>query len=243
MQRRLQLLIDGNYINFREDGKIRLQFLGIKIATPPNMDDAAAGARPFDHGMVTPDIRFQELQHSNDTIHIGRDLLEQNDYWIKPWAIRHTDSRSTMMELDPSKFALSASLSLLNQLQGAYHATKYYNLQSIMTEGIKAGRDLMGNHGSSGRLHSYWGIFPPWDQMNRVTSSKSSVDQWLPMVTLYIPIVDLGRAGGKLTENGVIIWKFGFVYQIPIEDNSTNKWKRSLTTNSRTKFVWIGKGR
>ncbi|CAE7932355.1 hypothetical protein AK812_SmicGene23343 [Symbiodinium microadriaticum] len=91
------------------------------------------------------------------------------------------------------------------KLAGAYHATEYYNLQSIMTEGIKAGRDLMGNHGSSGRLHRYWGMFPPWDQRNRVTRSKSGVDQWLPVVTLYVPIVDLVRAGGKLTKSGVIM--------------------------------------
>ena len=173
------------------------------------MDDVAAGARPFDHRMVVPDVQLQELRRSHETQHVSQDVLEQNDYWTKPWAIRasprHSESRSTIMELDPSKFALSASLSFLNQLQGAYHATEYYNLQSIMTEGIKAGRDLMGNHGSSGRLHRYWGMFPPWDQRNRVTRSKSGVDQWLPVVTLYVPIVDLVRAGGKLTKSGVIM--------------------------------------
>ena len=49
------------------------------------------------------------------------------------------------MELDPSKFALSASFSLLNQLQGAYHATEYYNLQTIMAEGV----DRQGSYGST----------------------------------------------------------------------------------------------
>ena len=35
MQRRLQLLIDGNYINYRcGDGKLRLQFLGIRLRPP-----------------------------------------------------------------------------------------------------------------------------------------------------------------------------------------------------------------
>ena len=114
------------------------------------------------------------------------------------------------MEVDPSKFALSASLSLLNQLQGAYHATEYYNLQMIMTEGIKTGRDLMGQRGlgqrgSSGRLRSYWGVFPPWDSRNKVTRSRSGSDQRTPMVTLFIPIVDLIREGGKVTESGVIM--------------------------------------
>ena len=109
------------------------------------------------------------------------------------------------MEIDPAKFALSASNSLLKQLQGAYQATEYYNLKPIMGEGFKAGRDLTGNHGSSGRLRSYWGVFPPWGQRNKVTRSRSSVDQWLPMVTLYIPIIDLIRVGGKVSESGVIL--------------------------------------
>ena len=42
MQRRLQLLIDGNYINYRGgDGKLRLQFLGVRLwppdAVPPRL--------------------------------------------------------------------------------------------------------------------------------------------------------------------------------------------------------------
>ena len=132
-----------------------------------------------------------------------------NYYRARPWAIRaasgHTTDRKTIMETDPSKFALSASSSLLSQIQGAHHATEYHNLKAIMEEGIKAGRDLMGNHGSSGRLHSCWGVFPPRDKRNKITRTRSSVDRWLPLVTLYIPTIDLIRAGGKVTESGVIL--------------------------------------
>ena len=109
------------------------------------------------------------------------------------------------MEIDPSKFAMSASNSLLNQLKGTYHATENYNLKSITEEGIKAGFDLVGTHTSSGRLHSHWGVFPPWDQRNRVTRSRSSVERWIPLVTLYVPIIDIIRERGKVTESGVII--------------------------------------
>ena len=49
----------------------------------------------------------------------------------------------------------------------------------------------MGNHGSSGRLRSYWSVFPPWDKGNKITRTSSSVDRWLPLVTLYIPIIDI----------------------------------------------------
>ena len=57
------------------------------------------------------------------------------------------------MELDPSKFALSASMSLLGQIRGAYHATEIYNLNAIVTEGLKTGSDLMDLGRTSGRLH------------------------------------------------------------------------------------------
>ena len=63
------------------------------------------------------------------------------------------------MELDPSKFALSASMSLLSQMKGAYHATEIENLYTIMTDGLKPGSDLIDQGRSSGRLHSYFGVF------------------------------------------------------------------------------------
>ncbi|CAE7243178.1 unnamed protein product [Symbiodinium sp. KB8] len=208
LQRRLQLLVDGNYFQ-GGDGKIRLQFLGVRLAPSPNPDSVAAGEPPFSQRMVGVETQFRELRREQKNRHTGQDLLMQNGNWIKSWAVRaasgHSQSRSTIMELDPSKFALPASLSFWNQLQGAYHATEYYNLQMIMTEGIKAGRDLMGQRGSSGRLRSYWGVFPPWGSMNKVTCSRSGADQRTPMVTLCIPVVDLIRAGGKVTESGVIM--------------------------------------
>ena len=134
---------------------------------------------------------------------------KQTANWIKPWAIRassgHTRSRSTVMELDPSKFALSASMSLLSQMQGAYHATEIHNLYSIMTDGLKPGSDLIDQGRSSGRLHSYFGVFPPWDPRNKVTRTRSWTDQRAPLVTLYIPIIDLVSEGGRVTENGAVM--------------------------------------
>ena len=210
LPRRLQLLIDGNYLNYKGgDGKLRLQFLGVRLAPSPNPDAVIAGEPPFSHRMVDMETQFQELRRNQETQFLRQDVLQQAANWIKPWAIRassgHTRSRSTIMELDPSWFALSASLSLLNQLQGAYHAIEHYNLQTIMTEGIKTGSVLIGQRRSSGRLHSYCGVFPPWDPRNNVTRSRSGTDQQTPMVTLHIPIVDLIREGGKVTESGVIM--------------------------------------
>ena len=96
MQRRLQLLIDGNYINYKSDGKIRLQFLGIRLAPPPDLDDVAEGVPPFSQRMVGSETQFQELQREQDTQHIGQDLLMQNGKWIQAFgpSEQHQDTLS-----------------------------------------------------------------------------------------------------------------------------------------------------
>ena len=53
---------------------------------------------------------------------------------VRPWAVRavsghstHPDPAKKLLELDLHKFAISLSLSLLNQLGGAFHATSCRN--------------------------------------------------------------------------------------------------------------------
>ena len=43
------------------------------------------------------------------------------------------------MDLDPRKFAISPSISLVNQIGGAFHATSCRNLLSIVERGILPG--------------------------------------------------------------------------------------------------------
>ena len=74
-----------------------------------------------------------------------------------------------------------------------------------MEEGIKAGRDLMENRQASGRLHSHWGVFAPWDVRSEVTRVRSSVNRSFPLAVLYVPIIDNVRAGGRITESGIIV--------------------------------------
>ena len=208
LNRRLQMLFDGNRLNFDDSGKIRLQFLGIRVSEPPDPDDVVHDAQPFERRTVSMDVQKQKLRLHDSTRYINQERLDHSDSWVRPWAIKatsgHSVDRRSVMEIDPSKFAIAASNSLLNQFSGAYHVTEYYNLRSIMEEGSKAGRDLVGDHSSSGRLRSHW-VFPPWDQNNRVTRSRSSVERCIPLVTLYVPILDIIREGGKVTESGVII--------------------------------------
>ena len=167
MQRRLQLLIDGNYFNLcGGDGKLRLQFLGVRFHTPETLPpDFNAMAPVFSNSLVHVETMREEIRRDQWTKHLRDEHLEQTDFWIRPWAVRatagHSVSASTVMSLDPAKFALSASRSLLDQIGGAYHATEIYNLNAIVTDGLKTGSDLIELGRTSGRLHSYFGIFPP----------------------------------------------------------------------------------
>ncbi|OLP89189.1 hypothetical protein AK812_SmicGene29352 [Symbiodinium microadriaticum] len=163
----------------------------------------------FSNRMVHVETMMEELRRDRRTARVRTEHLEQTANWVRPWAIRASAGQSvsvnTVMELDPSKFALSASMTLLGQIQGAYHATEIYNLNAIVTEGLKTGSDMIDQGRTSGRLHSYFGIFPPWDSRDKLTRCRARSDQRTPLVTLFVPIVDLVREGGRVTENGAVI--------------------------------------
>ena len=113
------------------------------------------------------------------------------------------------MDLDPRKFAISPSISLVNQIGGAFHATSCRNLLSIVERGILPGAAIEEDYGSryeAGRLHIYFGIFAPWDLRNTTTKQRVSGrgKQRMPLTVLCIPSMDLVRQGGRITDSGNI---------------------------------------
>ena len=74
----------------------------------------------------------------------------------------HPDPDKNLLDIDPDKFAILPSMSLLYQLGGAFHATSCRNLSSIMAKGILPGADVEDDYNrrhESGRVHSHYGIF------------------------------------------------------------------------------------
>ena len=195
--RGLEMLFDGNYLNMRQHrgAKARLQFLGVRVKDPP-VGPHKLGP-PNSDLPISREDQITELQNSRKTRH-GQQWLVPCDGWIRPWAVRavnghttHPDQSKNLWEIDPSKFAISPSMSLLNQLGGAFHATACRNLFSIMEKGILPGADIEDDYDrrhESGRLHSYRGIFAPWDP--RKTSTKTRVagyrNRKMPLVVLYV---------------------------------------------------------
>ena len=210
LRNRLQMLFDGVTYIAVERRRVRLQFLGIRLGDPPQHASIAEDVQAFDSRMVTLAMQRHELRLSTATRNLTDEEIHLCDGWVLPWAIRATSGQTmtpelTGMEIDPSKFAMSISNTLASAIQGAFHATECYNLKDIMEGGIKAGRDLMENRHASGRLHSHWGVFAPWDVRNDVSRVRSSVNMSLPLVVLYVPIIDIVRAGGRITESGIIV--------------------------------------
>ena len=132
---------------------------------------------------------------------MGRTSLE--------WTVHH-DPAKNLMELDPRKFAISLLLSLVNQIGGAFYATSCRNLLSIVERGILPGTSIQDDQYArcdTGRLHSYYGVFAPWDSRNTTTKQRVSGrgNSGMPLAVLYIPTVDLIRLQGRITDSGNII--------------------------------------
>ena len=118
---RLQLLLNGNLLAARQrNGKVRLQFLGVRVKDPPE--------GPQRIGWVNSDMmvprrdQITELQ-SNRYTQREQQYLSQCDGWVRPWAVRavsghsaHPDPEMNLVELDPDRFAISPSRTLMNEL-------------------------------------------------------------------------------------------------------------------------------
>ena len=83
---RLQLIINGNILSAKKpDGKVRLQFLGIRVKEPP--------AGPYTLGaagsnmMVSRANQITEIQRDPD-LRCNQPWLGQSDGWVRPWAVR-----------------------------------------------------------------------------------------------------------------------------------------------------------
>ena len=210
---RLQLIINGNLLNARKQGgKIRLQFLGVRLKEPP--------AGPYNLGaagsnmMASRQDQITELQRDPNTRH-EQQWLGQCDGWIRPVRALsghtvHYDPAKNLMELDPRKFAICPPLSLVNQIGGAFHATSCRNLFSIVERGILPGTSVQDDQYArydAGRLHSYYGVFAPWDSRNTTMKQRVSGrgNHGMPLAVLYIPTVDLIRLQGRITDSSNII--------------------------------------
>ena len=143
----------------------------IRLNDPPHPASVADDVQPFDRRMVTMTMRRHELRLSPSTRSMTDDDILLCDGWVIPWAIRTRNPELTGMEIDPS---MTISNTLANATQEAFHATECYNLKAIMEQGIKAGRDLMGNHQASGRLRSHWGVFAPMGCKDQIECQQNT---------------------------------------------------------------------
>ena len=217
---RLQLLFQGNMLaaTKRHKAKIRLQFLGVRVKEPSG---GPLGPANSDR-LVSVQDQIAEIQ-GDERCRRNLQYLSLYDGWVKPWAVRATSGHSThrepsnnLLQLDKDRFAISPSMTLLGRLGGAFHATACRNLDSIVTQGVIPGSEdpdgdfdqrRRGRNDRGGRLHSYWGVFAPFDQRNATTKTRvhGPEAKHMPLAVLHVASNDLAREGGRVTDSGVIM--------------------------------------
>lgn len=98
-----------------------------------------------------------------------RPLEEPFNGWIMPVAVRATSRHSynIRVPLDPIMMMRRLDLRTALKLKGAYHVTSPTYLKSILKNGLMPG----GWQGK--RIMNFFIVFPPWDERNRVTRTRS----------------------------------------------------------------------
>ncbi len=131
----------------------------------------------------------------------GTDLLAPPYFgWIMPVAVRATSGHSVRnrVELKP-ELIMRLTLRTAFKLKGAFHVTSPTNLMSILKHGIVPGGEKQR------RLMSFFGVFPPWDERNRVARTRSPNEGELHMLIIYIPPTELIRYGAGVSSTGDIM--------------------------------------
>ena len=212
-QRRIQMLIDYAYYEYRTNGRIRLQFLGIKIVAPK--PGQRASDTPWDGtpGVgATQRAQLEELGGHRLTHDITSGTLRRCDNWVQPWAIRatsgHSSNSNSLVRVNDDRVACHLTTSLVNQIGGGYHTTAPELLANIVAKGL-----LPGGGASGGRVHSHFGTFPPWDPRNQTVRTRIPGRPRSPIAVLYVPAYELMRYNAVITINGMFLVQ----RQIPFE--------------------------
>ena len=122
--------------------------------------------------------------------------------WMMPVAVRATSGHSVHMhvELKPELIMRRLTLKTAFKLKGAFHVTSPTHLMSILKHGIVPGGEKQR------RLMSFFGVFPLWDERNRVTRTRSPNEGELQrMLIIYIPPTELIRCGAGVSNTGDIM--------------------------------------
>ena len=121
--------------------------------------------------------------------------------WIMPIAVRATSGHSVNLrvELKPELIMRKLTLKTAWTLKGAYHVTSPSHLMSILKYGIVPGGEKQR------RLMTFFGVFPPWDERNRVTRTRSPDEGDMHMLIIYVPPTELIRYGAGVSSTGDIM--------------------------------------
>ena len=113
------------------------------------------------------------------------------------------------------------------------------NMISIMQSGILPGSEIaddIDRRHESGRLHSYYGIFAPWDPRNSSTKMRVARrnNERLPLAVFY----RTGFAKEEKLRTAVPSKRYGFAYHQAGIERPSNSLRRSMTRSSKMNSSW-----
>ena len=164
-KQRLGWIVDLTVAENNYEGKVRFQIQALRATNQDELTNIA-------NSKITPPPIP------------GTDLLAPPYFgWIMPVAVRATSGHSARnrVELKPELIMRRLNLKTAFKLKGAFHVTSPTNLMSILKHGIVPGGE------SQRRPMTFFGVFPPWDERNRVTRTRSPNEGELHMLIIYVP--------------------------------------------------------
>ena len=181
--KRINLLVQANYIMKRFTKKCRLQFMGVRLTAADQISQEELNELTEGSGMSLEGV-----------------LAAPYNGFIKPWCVRATSGHSAddcmLVKIDPCYVACYPTPELCRTLGGAYHLTSSISLKSIATYGLVPGQ-------GSSRLCIHFGCFAPFDGRNRTTKSTCSRDRKQQVLIIHVPCMNLITYGATVSSSGV----------------------------------------
>ena len=203
---RYSQLIMATYVEWRNKGRVRLQFLGIRMSKPTDTTAEIPG-RVIDGSTVSFEDQRIEIERQYPNSNILQRIQAHCDRWVKPWAIRATSGHKCKVgynrvipRMESTAFKLSQDI--CRSVGGAFHVTGIENLPSIYENGLMPGCQVFSGNA---RISLHFGAYAPWDSRNVSTRTRLAGRFEDPLLVIYVPAMTLLRYGACITMDGMYL--------------------------------------
>ena len=199
-------LMMATYVEWRNKGRVRLQFLGIRLSKPTDATAEVPG-RVIDGSTISFEDQRAEIEQQYPNGNILHRIQAHCDRWVKPWAIRATCGHKCKVgynrvipRIESTAFKLTQDT--CRAVGGAFHVTGIDNLSSIFVNGLMPGFQVFSGNA---RISLHFGAYAPWDTRNVSTRTRLAGRFEDPLLVIYVPAMTLLRYGACITMDGMYL--------------------------------------